>query len=401
MNLKAFRISLILFISLFMTAVSSGQEIKTIEGVKTIINKGKGTWGGKPEVKIELVRTIGDLFSESEELMFYLPSDIEKDREGNLYILDSGNYMVKKFSPDGEFLLSFGNEGQGPGELNHPVSLNFNNDGNVVVADQGNNRLEVFSTEGKNLTSYRLGDARTGIFKFNSSSDIVMTASGIGGSMIIIEGGKEEEKTNPLFRIYTKAGEIKKEIGEQIDIGDSISNTMVNNLVFCLDDEDNIYLTFSGLNRIEKYARDGEIQFRLERELNYDVKEPEKADVEISGNNISISTPEMTFVSNGISVDKKGRIWVCTANRQIREDESISKRTSVWGESSIHSTKIEGNTDLTKTDMYDLEIFNPEGILLGKIRLDHFADGIKIIGDRLYILDQNRGMQFYEYRIIG
>ncbi|MCP4723815.1 MAG: hypothetical protein GY863_02200 [bacterium] len=399
---NSLKLVLIMVISMLIIADTSAQEIKTIDGVKTIINEGRGEWGRNPEVKIELVKTIGDLFGESEEVMFYLPSDIAKDSEGNLYILDTGNFYVKKFSPEGEYMLSFGGQGQGPGELSHPTSININNEGNIVVSDQGNNRFEVFTPDGKNLKSYKLDDLRVGFFRFKRNGDLVMSASGVGGGMILIGGDEEEEdKPDPLFRVLDTAGELKKEIGKQIDVGDKISNVMVNNLYYCLDEQDNLYLTYRGLNRIAKYSPDGNIQFRIERELDYDVKEPEKAKVERSGGNVSISMPEITFVSNAISVDSKGRIWVCTANRQLKDDEKISKSISITSETSTPSIKVDGNTEITKTDMYDLEIYSPEGTLLGKIRLDHFVDAIKIYGDKLYILDENRGMQYYEYRIIG
>jgi len=39
------------------------------------------------------------------------------------------------------------------------------------------------------------------------------------------------------------------------------------------------------------------------------------------------------------------------------------------------------------------------GVRLGSIPLDHFADLIRIQGDRLFILDKLRRMQVHEYRI--
>ncbi|MFC1564612.1 NHL repeat-containing protein [candidate division KSB1 bacterium] len=395
-----------IFVFALIILISSGaaaQEIKTIDGVKTVINKGGGKWGGNPEVSIEFVRNYGNLFGEDENLMFYLPSDLVRDRDGNVYILDAGNFLVKKFSPLGEYLFSFGGEGQGPGELSHPASMNIDSEGNIIISDQGKNLYEVFSTEGRNLRSYKHDDIRTRGFRYNSKGEMVMPAGGMGGGIIIMRGPgeDEEDKAEPLFRVYNNDGEFLREIGEQIDIGDRISNMMVNNMYFCIDGKDNIYLTYRSLNRIQKYSPDGKLEFRIERPLNYSVKEPVKAKVERSGGNVSINMPEMTFVSNAIAVDSKGRIWVCTANRQMKDEEKISKMISVSSDVSTPTIKVEGNTDITKTDMFELEIFSPEGVLQGKFELDHFVDGIKIYGDSLYLLDENRGMQYYEYRIIG
>jgi hypothetical protein len=64
------------------------------------------------------------------------------------------------------------------------------------------------------------------------------------------------------------------------------------------------------------------------------------------------------------------------------------------------SMKPEGNTDVRKTDAFRLEVYSPEGVLLGGIPLDHFVDDIIINGDKIYTLDKMRGSQYYEYRII-
>jgi hypothetical protein len=72
---------------------------------------------------------------------------------------------------------------------------------------------------------------------------------------------------------------------------------------------------------------------------------------------------------------------------------------STGGATSI-SRFTKGDTDLRTTDSYKLEIFDADGILLGGIRLTHFVDAIRIIGDNLFLLDQIRGVTFYHYKII-
>lgn len=55
--------------------------------------------------------------------------------------------------------------------------------------------------------------------------------------------------------------------------------------------------------------------------------------------------------------------------------------------------------ELRTTDAYKLEVFGPDGALLGSLRLDSFVDGVFIFGDRLFLLDKLRGTQFKEFRI--
>jgi hypothetical protein len=64
------------------------------------------------------------------------------------------------------------------------------------------------------------------------------------------------------------------------------------------------------------------------------------------------------------------------------------------------TTETTGNTDLQETDMYALEIFDADGVLLGEIHLDHFIDEIYIQNNNLFLLDQMRGVKYYQYKII-
>ena len=52
------------------------------------------------------------------------------------------------------------------------------------------------------------------------------------------------------------------------------------------------------------------------------------------------------------------------------------------------------------SDAFVLEVFDAEGVLLQRFPLDHYADVLRIGGDRLYILDKVRRMQVNCYRII-
>lgn len=61
--------------------------------------------------------------------------------EGNIFVADFYNNRVQKFTPDGTFLTSFGHEGSGDGELQHPIAIDVGGDGTVFVADYGNNRI--------------------------------------------------------------------------------------------------------------------------------------------------------------------------------------------------------------------------------------------------------------------
>jgi DNA-binding beta-propeller fold protein YncE len=70
--------------------------------------------------------------------------------KGEIYVSDGyGNARVHKYSPDGKFLMSWGEPGSGPGEFNIVHNICTDADGWVYVADRENHRVQVFDGNGK------------------------------------------------------------------------------------------------------------------------------------------------------------------------------------------------------------------------------------------------------------
>jgi DNA-binding beta-propeller fold protein YncE len=136
-------------IMLFAFSISFAQKVETIDGVRVVHNGKSGKWGKNPKVSLELVRTIGTIEAEDDSFLFYLPSDIAIDNQGNMYILDSGNHRIQKFTPDGKYITTIGNKGQGPAEFVYPLSLEVDSKGYLYVSDPGNQRVQVLKPDGK------------------------------------------------------------------------------------------------------------------------------------------------------------------------------------------------------------------------------------------------------------
>ena len=77
-------------------------------------------------------------------------TDVAWDPAGNLYISDGYvNSRVAKADKQGNWLMSWGDRGQGEGEFHTPHSIAADNQGNIYVADRGNRRIQVFNVDGK------------------------------------------------------------------------------------------------------------------------------------------------------------------------------------------------------------------------------------------------------------
>ena len=89
---------------------------------------------------------------------FNRPWGITIDSRGAVYVADWGNDRVQKFSPDGEYLLSFGGRDIEAGDLNHPANVAVDSDGDVYVTDWGNSRVQIYEPDGESLAAL-YGDA--------------------------------------------------------------------------------------------------------------------------------------------------------------------------------------------------------------------------------------------------
>jgi NHL repeat len=84
--------------------------------------------------------------------LFRQVTDVTWDPAGNAYISDGYiNSRVAKVDKDGNWLKSWGEPGNGPGQFSTPHSIAADAQGNIYVADRGNRRIQVFDTDGKFL----------------------------------------------------------------------------------------------------------------------------------------------------------------------------------------------------------------------------------------------------------
>jgi len=75
---------------------------------------------------------------------FNQPIGIAVDNEEYVYISDTGNNRIQKFSKDGKFISSWGKEGAKVGEFNIPMHISLDSKNNLFITEYGNDVLLPF-----------------------------------------------------------------------------------------------------------------------------------------------------------------------------------------------------------------------------------------------------------------
>ena len=71
------------------------------------------------------------------------------DSQGRFYISDERLHRITAYDPEGNYLFHWGEQGPGEGQMDTPSGLAFDSSDNLYVADTYNNRVQKFTAEGK------------------------------------------------------------------------------------------------------------------------------------------------------------------------------------------------------------------------------------------------------------
>jgi len=76
---------------------------------------------------------------------FSVATAVAVDPKGSVFVADFYNHRIQKFTPEREFLVAFGSQGTGTGQIERPTDMAVDDEGNVYVVDLGNNRIQKFA----------------------------------------------------------------------------------------------------------------------------------------------------------------------------------------------------------------------------------------------------------------
>lgn len=178
-------------------------KIKTVDGVRVIENPKKPVPpdGVMSKVRFKEEFSIGE--GEFDEDMFAELTALDVDGDGNIYVLDRKEKTVKIFDSSGKFVKKFGKEGQGPGEMYLPISLQITYNNEIIIGDAGNQRLSFFSLVGEFQREVSTALKAQGLVLplFDSQGDIIGQQVVVAEDQILREVRKYDSELNSLFTI--------------------------------------------------------------------------------------------------------------------------------------------------------------------------------------------------------
>jgi len=263
--------------------------------------------------------------------------DLAVGKNGDLYVTDAKNNRIQRFSSDGQFISSWGSfgsvdNGDAPGgTFNEPWGIAVAPDGSVYVTDTWNYRVQKFTADGRFATMW--GTAGTGDTpdSFWGPRGIVVNSK---GQVFVTDTG------NNRVVIFDKDGNYLNQFG----INGINPGEFDEPVGLAVDDQNNIYVADTWNQRIQVFAEiDDSTTYQFQREWNVSAWDGQSVnnkpfiDVDHQGH-VFVTDPDNYRVLEfdnqgaivrgwgnyssgidgfglpiGIAVDDEGKVWVSDA----------------------------------------------------------------------------------------
>ena len=201
---------IVLFLSVSIMLISYGNQkakwkgkIEKENGIKVIKNPTEPLYG---EIKFELEEDLSIGNQQDENYLFYKARDIQVGKNGDIYISDSGNYRVQCFDKNGNYLLTIGRKGQGPGEFNYPFELQIDDETGKIYVNDDSRKIKIFNKEGNYINKDIILEGVLKDFYLDSDRNIwgKFFSPGIHSIKKVSQVGKVVQKLAESPFVFTK-----------------------------------------------------------------------------------------------------------------------------------------------------------------------------------------------------
>ena len=125
------------------------------------------------------------------------PLSVAVASDGSLYVADTYNHRVQKFTSEGVFVSKWGTEGTGDGQFDEPGGLGVAADGSVYVADSKNSRIQKFTSDGVFISKW--GTEGTGDGQFDTPEGVAFRAR---HQFVVPDGFFVDSEREPAFGAF-------------------------------------------------------------------------------------------------------------------------------------------------------------------------------------------------------
>jgi sugar lactone lactonase YvrE len=256
--------------------------------------------------------SVGSSDGRGDTASFFNPGGVAVDKNGNVYVADTHNSLIRKISPDGFVTTLAGKRiyKSAPGtdstiRFDNPTGIATDGDGNVYVADWANDLIRKISPAGKvtNLAGNNDRGSRDGI---GSSASFYLP----GGLAIDSAGNIYVADTyNNMIRRISPQGVVTTLAGKTTPgsaNGKGAAASFSHPAGIAVDPQGNLFVADAGNNKIRRIGPDGTV-----------------TTLAGSGTRGSANGPDTTASFNkplGITTDKAGNVFVADyQNNLIRK----------------------------------------------------------------------------------
>ena len=157
---------------------------------------------------------------------------------GSVFVCDKANSQIHVFDVFRKHVRTFGQRGQGEGQLNLPLSIDVSTNGQLYVANQCNNCVSVFREDGTFIRTIGKG-------KLRYPRDVLVHSSGL---VYIADG------SNHRIAVFSQEGELVRTFGSQ---GGGKGEFSYPRGMTVSPDDHHLYISDTNNHRVQVFTLEG------------------------------------------------------------------------------------------------------------------------------------------------